>query len=92
MGTFAETAKVDYRLSFADQGKLTSVFHFASAENKQKFAASVSICTNKRKLLFSVSSVFCIYTYILKWQHIYRFIDIYSGGQSYSYKVTPLRN
>jgi hypothetical protein len=26
MGTFAETAIVDYRLSFADQGKLTSVF------------------------------------------------------------------
>jgi hypothetical protein len=27
MGTFAETA-IDYRLSFADQGKLTSVFCF----------------------------------------------------------------
>jgi hypothetical protein len=26
MGTFAETAKVYNRLSFADQGKLTSVF------------------------------------------------------------------
>jgi hypothetical protein len=26
MGTFAETAIVDYRLSFADQGKQTSVF------------------------------------------------------------------
>jgi hypothetical protein len=25
MGTFAETALVDYRLSFADQGKQTSV-------------------------------------------------------------------
>jgi hypothetical protein len=25
MGTFAETANVDYRLSFADQGKQTSV-------------------------------------------------------------------
>jgi hypothetical protein len=28
MGTFAETAIVDYRLSFADQGKQTSVFSF----------------------------------------------------------------
>jgi hypothetical protein len=28
MGKFAETAIVDYRLSFADQGKQTSVFRF----------------------------------------------------------------
>ncbi len=28
MGTFAESAKVDYRLSFAGQGKQTSVFRF----------------------------------------------------------------
>ncbi len=28
MGTFAETAIVDYRLLFADQGKQTSVFRF----------------------------------------------------------------
>jgi hypothetical protein len=26
MGTFAETAMVDYRLSFADQGQQTSIF------------------------------------------------------------------
>jgi hypothetical protein len=28
MGTFVETAIVDYHLSFADQGKQTSVFRF----------------------------------------------------------------
>jgi hypothetical protein len=28
MGTFAETTIVSYRLSFADQGKQTSVFRF----------------------------------------------------------------
>jgi hypothetical protein len=28
MGTFAETANVDYRLSFADQGKQTFVLRF----------------------------------------------------------------
>jgi hypothetical protein len=28
MGTFAEKAIVDYRLSFGDQGKQTSVFRF----------------------------------------------------------------
>jgi hypothetical protein len=33
MGTFAETANVDYRLSFADQGKQTSFFRFPFAEN-----------------------------------------------------------
>jgi hypothetical protein len=56
MGTFAETAIVDCRLSFANQGKQTTV----SVRNKQ-----MEICcfrfpfaANKRKLLFSVSSVF----------------------------------
>ncbi len=30
MGTFAEAANVDYRVSFADQGKQTYVFYFVS--------------------------------------------------------------
>jgi hypothetical protein len=57
MGTFAETANYHYRLSFADQGKQTSVFHL------QKTNRSVP-------LLFSVCSkqigvaVFGIYIYI----------------------------
>jgi hypothetical protein len=29
MGTFAETANVGYHLSFADQGKQTSVFRYS---------------------------------------------------------------
>jgi hypothetical protein len=52
MGTFAETAFVDYRVSFADQGKQTSVsvgskqtevcrFRFPFAANKQKLP---SVC------------------------------------------------
>jgi hypothetical protein len=28
MGAFAETAIIDYRFSFADQGKQTSIFYF----------------------------------------------------------------
>jgi hypothetical protein len=40
-GTFAETAIVDYRLSFADQGKTSFRFLFAFAANKRKFSASV---------------------------------------------------
>jgi hypothetical protein len=60
MGMFAETAVVDYRLSFADQGK--------------KFPFSASVCrihtevsrfrfpfaANKWKSPFSVSSVFSL--------------------------------
>jgi hypothetical protein len=52
MSIFAETANIDYRLSFADQGKQTFLSRFPFA-------------TTKWKLLFSVSPVFCIYcTYI----------------------------
>jgi hypothetical protein len=40
MGTSAETANVDYRLSFANQGKQTSVL-CRFAKNKQKFAISI---------------------------------------------------
>jgi hypothetical protein len=47
MDTFAETEIVDYSLSFADQGKQTSIFGF-------RFA----LAENKKKLPFSVSSVF----------------------------------
>jgi hypothetical protein len=35
MGTFAETANVGYRLSFADQEKQTSIYHFQFAANKR---------------------------------------------------------
>jgi hypothetical protein len=41
MGTFAETAIIDYRLSFAIQGKQTSAFRFHFTANKRKFIVSV---------------------------------------------------
>jgi hypothetical protein len=47
MGTFAETAIIDYCLLFANQEKQTSLFHFP-------FVA------NRPKLPFSVSFVFCL--------------------------------
>ncbi len=34
MGTFAETANVDYRLPFADQGKQTFISVYIYTENK----------------------------------------------------------
>jgi hypothetical protein len=41
MGTFAETAIINYCLSFADQGKQTSFFPFLFTANKGKFAVSI---------------------------------------------------
>ncbi len=44
---FAKTPNVDYRLSFPDTGKQTSIFHFPFAENKQKFGTSVFLCNKQ---------------------------------------------
>jgi hypothetical protein len=41
MGTLVETAIIDYRISFADQEKQTSVFPFPFAANKRKFVISI---------------------------------------------------
>jgi hypothetical protein len=38
---FADTANIVYHLSFAEQGKQTSVFRLPFAENKRKLAVSV---------------------------------------------------
>jgi hypothetical protein len=56
MGTFADTANVDYLLSFADEGKQTSLFRFGvqqtikslpfpfSASSKQAKVYRLSVC------------------------------------------------
>ncbi len=54
MGTFAETVIVDYRLSFADQGK--QVCRFCSQQTNGSLP--FPFVANKQKLPFSVSSVF----------------------------------
>jgi hypothetical protein len=43
MGTFAETAIVDYHLSFADQGKQTSVYCFCLRQTNGKAIAVFSL-------------------------------------------------
>jgi hypothetical protein len=48
MDTFAETAIIDYRLLFADQGKQTSVFRLKKKQKKLKFA--VSVCSKQREV------------------------------------------
>jgi hypothetical protein len=67
MGTFAEILSVDNRLSFADQGKQTSVFDLQKITGSLPFPFTVY--RKQRKLPFSVRSVFHIY--ILEQQHIY---------------------
>ncbi len=62
MGTFVETAIVDYRLSFADREKTNFFFLFSICSIKRKFA----IATNKRKLPFSISSIYCTFLYLRK--------------------------
>jgi hypothetical protein len=47
MGTLAETANVDYRLSFADQGKQTSVFRFRLQQTNGSFPFPFSVCNKQ---------------------------------------------
>jgi hypothetical protein len=71
MGTFAETAIIDYRLSFADQGKQTSAFHLQQTSGILPFPFS----ENKKKLPLSISSIFPLQnfgnveTWTWKWRH-----------------------
>jgi hypothetical protein len=54
MGMFAGTANVDYLLSFADQGKQTSVFYFTFAENNGSLSFPFSVCCKQTEV-----AVFC---------------------------------
>ncbi len=54
MGTFAKTSIVDYHLSFADQGKQTSVFYFHSQKTNGVCRFWFSFSENKQKLPFSL--------------------------------------
>jgi hypothetical protein len=55
----AETAILDYRLFFANQGKQTSLFHFRLQQTKV-FHFHFLFATNKWNLPFSVTSVFSV--------------------------------
>jgi hypothetical protein len=64
MSTFAQKMSVTvYRL-------LTKETKLPFAENERKFAVFFPFSANKPKMPFSVSSVFRIFMYILKRQHI----------------------
>jgi hypothetical protein len=72
MGTFAETAIIEYRFLFADPRKTNFRFPFSFAANRRKFAVSVFyLQQNKRELPFFVNSVFRMYIYIYAAVSIY---------------------
>jgi hypothetical protein len=87
----SETAIVNYRLSFANQGKQTSVFRFLFVENKRKFAVAVLHLQQTNEschfplVPFSVCThgnqylwkISRISVFPLKWQHIYIYMSIY---------------
>jgi hypothetical protein len=76
MGTFAETASVDYRFLFADQGKQTP-FSF-SISSKRKFVVSV-FCLEQTNGSYLFLLVPYTYTYIemAAYTYIYAAVLIY---------------
>jgi hypothetical protein len=50
MGTFAETAIVDNRISFADQGKQTFVFRFHLQQTNRSMSFSLCVCSKHTKI------------------------------------------
>jgi hypothetical protein len=50
MGTFAETAIVDYCLSFAEQGKQTSVLRFRSQQTNGILPFLFSVCSKQMEV------------------------------------------
>jgi hypothetical protein len=66
MGTFAETAIIDCRSLFADQEKQTSVFCFRLRKTNEILRFRFPFAENKRKLPFSVSSIFLFAEF---WEH-----------------------
>ncbi len=81
MGTFAETAIVDYHLLLVNQGIQTSVFRFRLQQKKRKFAVSLFRLQPQIKLPFSVSSIFGIYQHTLLFQYIYTYAALSNGKQ-----------
>jgi hypothetical protein len=50
MDTMAETAIVDYRLSFADQGKQTTVFRFHLQQINGSLLFMFSVCKKQTEV------------------------------------------
>jgi hypothetical protein len=50
MDKFAETAIIDYRLSFADQGKQISVFRFRLQQTNGNLPFPFSVCSKQTEV------------------------------------------
>jgi hypothetical protein len=57
MGTFAETTIVDYRLSFAGQGKQTSIFPFRWQQTNRSMPFPFSHSSKQMEIAVFVRSV-----------------------------------
>jgi hypothetical protein len=57
MDMFAEIAMVDYCLSFADQGKQTSVIHFHLQQTNGSLPFPFPFTENKQKSPFSICGI-----------------------------------
>jgi hypothetical protein len=68
MSTFAETAIVDYRLLFADQGKQTSKFHYSLQQTNGSFQFPLLFAANKWKLPIPISCGCSICIYMLRFK------------------------
>ncbi len=53
MGTFAETAIIDYHLLFADQEKQTSVFRFRGQQTDGSLSFPLIDCSKQTATVFS---------------------------------------
>jgi hypothetical protein len=51
MGTFAEAAIPNYCLSFADQGKQTSVFYFRSQRTTLSLPFHFPVCSKQKEVV-----------------------------------------
>ncbi len=81
MGTFAETAIVDYSLLFADQGEQTSFSVFVRSRQKEVCRFRFPFVANKRNVPFSVSSI-SVYIYIeiyIRNIYVYIYVAISKG-------------
>jgi hypothetical protein len=58
MGMFAKTAVVDYYLSFADQGKQTSLFHFQCRKRTEVFRFVFRLLQTT-EIIYSAYKMFC---------------------------------
>jgi hypothetical protein len=51
MGTFAKTAIVSHRLSFADQGKQTSAFRLSLQQTNGSLPFLLSVCNKQTEIV-----------------------------------------